>query len=725
MLALLATLAFATDLDFGGEAPQSVQADHQDRFYIDFGDRVIRWTNAEDMVFTYPPPDGWKQRAQHAVSPVDGTIHSVLERWKNECVDQSCSETYTQFEYVYSRCDANGQCQESGLASERTTHGLVAQSSYVFKLDVTEKGRILLKKIRKTDDGNELSLSCGTVSQSCDDETFDALPYQDLPTPVDYRCRGSQLVGGELAPEAQGKKPPSSRAQVLGEMRRAVFDTMANIDTACLFDRTGRPYLFRQGGDKRLKVFRVVDGELVETTVDGPESGAANAAVRHGDNGVVAFHYFYRNSYHKGVRATVWEDGMADPVWTGDIFASRDLNPGRRFLVAATPQGRIAAAWPNDARKKKEGWTIRTWDHPGQLQQDEVAAPDGWEAKHKNWFVMAGAGAGYAMWTFSSPGPDEEGFVSVPAEEAVLDSAYSVAPSIMTSATLEARYGVWSFGASYARGLLEDAADEAGLSSKQFDRLYGQLGVDQIIKYHDIRVAFRAGRVDMGYQINSSREGVSDAGTLASNYRRIDVYLLNTWRVRYGLFNQSYRAALPFYVWAIDEGQTSYRYIDSFPSTLQFNDYGLTVGYSRLDYAAKFENKVTAPFIDADVGLGFSSARLDSSYTPEDTDTGTTTAVTTYSGDTLQQAEPEAITRSTTFMIPFNLEAGGILLRRTAKLRGLGWYGRVGYRVTGSISGSASKPADLDEAATSARQRVTYSRFELRHGPFFGVGAVF
>ena len=132
----------------------------------------------------------------------------------------------------------------------------------------------------------------------------------------------------------------------------------------------------------------------------------------------MAFHCFYRNSYHKGVRATVWEDGMADPVWTGDIFASRDLNPGRRFLVAATPQGRIAAAWPNDARKKKEGWTIRTWDHPGQLQQDEVAAPDGWEAKHKNWFVMAGAGAGYAMWNFSSPGPDEEGFVTVPADAA-------------------------------------------------------------------------------------------------------------------------------------------------------------------------------------------------------------------------------------------------------------------------------------------------------------------
>ena len=38
-----------------------------------------------------------------------------------------------------------------------------------------------------------------------------------------------------------------------------------------------------------------------------------------------------------------------------------------------------------------------------------------WEAKHKKWFVMAGAGAGYAMWNFSSPGPDEEGFVTVPA----------------------------------------------------------------------------------------------------------------------------------------------------------------------------------------------------------------------------------------------------------------------------------------------------------------------
>jgi len=724
MLALLTALAFATDIDTAGDTPQSVQADQQNRFYFDFGDRVVRWTNAEDKVFSYVPPEKWKQRAQHAVSPVDGTIHSVLERWTTECVDDGCSETYTQFEYIYMRCDAAGQCQESGLVSERTTHGLVAQSSYVFDLDITEKGRLLLKKIRKTDDGNERTLYCGTVRQECDEEAFDALPYQDLPTPVDYRCKGSQLVGGALDVVEEGKKPPSSRTQVMGDMRRAVFDTMANIDASCIFDRQGRPYLFRQGGDKRLKVHRVVDGELVETTVDGPESGAANLAVPIGDHGVVAFHYFYRNSYHKGVRATVWQDGMADPVWTGDIFASRDLNPGRRFLAAATPQGRIAAAWPNDARKKKEGWTLRSWDTTQQLQADQVAAPEGWEAKHKNWFVMAGAGAGYALWNFSSPAPDAEGFTTVDPDEAILSSAYSVAPSIMTAATLEARYGPWSFGASYARGLLEDAADEAGLSSKQFDRLYGQLGIDQIIKYHDIRVAFRYGRVNMGYQIDSAVEGVGDAGTLGSNYRRIDVYLLNTWRVRYGLFNQSYRAALPFYVWAIDEGQTSFRYIDSFPSTLQFNDYGLTVGYSRLDYAAKFENKVTAPFIDADVGLGFSSARLDTVITPEDTDTDTFTA-TTGSGEPVDVAEPEPIKRSTTFMIPFNVELGGIILRRTEKLRGLGWYGRVGYRVEGSISGSASKPADLEEAAPSAQQRVTYSRFELRHGPFFDVGAVF
>ncbi len=546
---LLASLAHATDHDFA-ETPQSVQADHLNRFYFDFGDRVVRWTNQEDKVFSYAPPEGWKQRAQHAVSPVDGTIHSVLERWKTECVDQGCSETYTQFEYTYMRCDANGQCSDSRLVSERTEHGFVPESSYVFDLDITEKGRILLKKIHKTDNGNERWLYCGAVQQECDDATFDAMPYQDLPTPVDYRCRGSQLEGGALDAPEEGRKPPTSRAEVLGDMRQALFDTMANIDTACVFDRTGRPYLFRQGGDKRLELSRVIGGELVTTKVDGPESGAANAAVPLGDQGVVAFHYFYRNSYHKGVRATVWHDGMADPVWTGDIFSSRDLNPGRRFLVAGTPQGRIAAAWPNDARKKKEGWTVRTWDSPELLQQDQVASPDGWEAKHKNWFVMAGAGVGYAMWSFASPEPDPEGFVTVPAEDATLTSSYSVAPSIMTSATLEARYGVWSFGASYAKGLLQDAADEAGLSSKQFDRLYGQLGIDQIIKYHDIRVAFRAGRVDMGYQINGNVEGKSDAGTLNSGYRRIDVYLLNTWRVRYGLFNQSYRAALPFYVWA-------------------------------------------------------------------------------------------------------------------------------------------------------------------------------
>ena len=71
-----------------------------------------------------------------------------------------------------------------------------------------QKGRLLLKKIRKTDNGNELNLYCGTIAQSCDAETFDALPYQDLPTPVDYRCKGSQLVGGELDEVELRSRPP-------------------------------------------------------------------------------------------------------------------------------------------------------------------------------------------------------------------------------------------------------------------------------------------------------------------------------------------------------------------------------------------------------------------------------------------------------------------------------------------------------------------------------------
>ena len=63
--------------------------------------------------------------------------------------------------------------------------------------------------------------------------------------------------------------------------------------------------------------------------------------MRLGSEGVLTFHYFYRNSYYKGVKATWFPDAVQDRAWSVDLDNARDTNPGWNLLAAATPQGRV------------------------------------------------------------------------------------------------------------------------------------------------------------------------------------------------------------------------------------------------------------------------------------------------------------------------------------------------------------------------------------------------
>jgi hypothetical protein len=86
-------------------------------------------------------------------------------------------------------------------------------------------------------------------------------------------------------------------------------------------------------------------------------------------------------------------------------------------------------------------------------------------------------------------------------------------------------------------------------------------------------------------------------------------------------------------------------------------------------------------------------------------------------------------------MLPFNVEAGLILLRRSHTLRGLGFWLRAGYRAEGSLTGSNARPEDRttdgggdeedEEDEDSESFNVGYNRTELRHGPFLSAGIVF
>ena len=88
-------------------------------------------------------------------------------------------------------------------------------------------------------------------------------------------------------------------------------------------------------------------------------------------------------------------------------------------------------------------------------------------------------------------------------------------------------------------------------------------------------------------------------------------------------------------------------------------------------------------------------------------------------------ADGTSLDKANALMMPFDVEIGGILLRRNERMRGAGFYTRLGYRAEGSLAGTSGPPGEEEEAAEEARTFVGYDRFELRHGPFLDAGVVF
>jgi len=407
--------------------------------------------------------------------------------------------------------------------------------------------------------------------------------------------------------------------------------------------------------------------------------------------------------------------------WQIDIDHDDESNPGWKLQAASTPQGRILVGYsrdPKDRDLQGEGrYRLRLFDSADALAAAEVAPPENADSKYKNWFLLAGAGGMWATWSLTSEPPDDEEDLEVLDGAHLMDTRYAIPRTLMAEATIEARLGRLKFGASYAQDRLEEEfeaiADEQ--AQELYDRLYGMLGVERIIKYHDIQLRFRRARLiteyDIAAQDSLGDEGRTASGVVSSEYQRFDMFLLNTWRVRYGISHQRYSSYLPFYVWHLAEGDTEYVFVDSFSSEAEFSDFGLTVGYSRLDYAAKYENNVFDWFLDGDAGLGWSTAVLE--------DPITVTLVT--EDDELS----EKIDKVGGLLLPFNAELGVIFMRRSHRLRGFGGYARGGYRAEGSFAGSVGKPSDKDEASEIEIWSEQFTRFDLRHGPFFGAGIVF
>lgn len=136
---------------------------------------------------------------------------------------------------------------------------------------------------------------------------------------------------------------------------------------------------------------------------------------------------------------------------------------------------------------------------------------------------------------------------------------------------------------------------------------------------------------------------------------------------------------------------------------MHYHNIDLLLGYSKLDYLAKYENSYFGPIADITLAGGLGIGTFDAIVPP----TG-------------------KISDDLTFHFRGNLQLGWLWTNRFRALAGLGFYIRPTYALEGcSLTGSLSRPDDRkSDAVDNDDTRATFELLSLRHGPWLDAGIV-
>jgi hypothetical protein len=229
------------------------------------------------------------------------------------------------------------------------------------------------------------------------------------------------------------------------------------------------------------------------------------------------------------------------------------------------------------------------------------------------------------------------------------------------------------------------------------------IGWDQLFLYQDVQVRLEWGSLRGLAHVTGTtvEERVFD-----SPRRRIEVDLLNAFRIKVALAYEYFRGPFGGYVYGVRSGETTYALVGSAFDDATFHDLSVTVGYSLLDYAAKYETNLSRPYVDVQVGLGRS--------------------LVTFAHEITADAPFETRQHTAPLFLTGDLEVGWLVQRRSYALHGLGFFARAGVRARGVwYPDGAGKPGDKSKAATSDETELLVARLQGFVGPYFDVGGVF
>jgi hypothetical protein len=434
------------------------------------------------------------------------------------------------------------------------------------------------------------------------------------------------------------------------------------------------------------------DGVHFESRVlDGRESGWQLEAIASPDGAIAVFYYF-RNSYNKGLRTAALHDGKLKRSPLSLVREDR-WDAGWHPLLVADATQQVWLTYLSHVELGTRVWS--RFDTPSNLLDYSMAPLGNDEDEYKDWFVQAGAGGWYTWWGLKSPAPEAS-----EVDGAVLQPAsYAVKPALLLSANVEARVGPINVGLSYAQNYLDEAAKKLGEVNRM---LSGSLKIEDLLPGHDIKAEGVWGRYS-GRATRAVSGAASEELTLDTSYLDVHLLALNQWRVKYGLAFNRFTVPTPVMVYTAGESQTQYAFAASALRNVTYNNIALAIGYSKLDYLAKYENRYFGPILDATLSGGISLASFEPIVTP------------------VESVDSEAAWHGR-----LNVRLGWLWMERSRSLSGLGFYLRPAYTAEGGvITNGLARPDDREaKDAEKAATDASFLLYTLRHGPWLDAGVI-
>jgi len=419
------------------------------------------------------------------------------------------------------------------------------------------------------------------------------------------------------------------------------------------------------------------NGETGESVPLGQaESGWHADLDRLPDGRTLAVWYFSRNPYNKGLKLAVQEGG----VWrTTTLVRDENDNRGWKVSLDTNRAGRVAIAYQNRSDKTVE--VLRFGSADAALAED-VPDAGNWTDKKRRMSLFGYLGVWYHWTDTFTHAPSRDDYTYGELKE--LGGEYTLSPGAATEVGFAGQLGRTDLVMQYARR----SDDQDVQQIQRMQRISGKLGIQSFpVPGTETQLHFRTADIE---GVFTSKSG--EKQTFSTNERMVEMRMVNKEAVHVGLRVHNWQGPQDVYL------SKNMQLIGAYEADARFSGYGITVGWSLMNYLKKYEHRYFGPNADVNAGIGLTRVALDLAGAGTRDDIGA--------------------------FMPGEVDLGLTGYRRFKKFGGMGYFVQAGARGSVIFTG-AGEPEDTDDDPNEDDNYLVFSRTDLRYGPYFRVGGVF